>query len=515
MQLQQTIGNRAVEKLLSEIGLIHSKAKQSPPVQMQTMPEEEIESLQGKFTESVQRQEISEEEKKQLQIKRKNNTGMPDNLKAGMKSLSGIDMSNVRVYYNSSKPAEVGALAYTQGNNIHLALGQEKYLPHETWHVVQQMQGRVKATAEFGGVPINDEEELEREADVMGARAQTQLAEQPMISSPYQNLASMQREINHEDKLEPYGTGTIEYAPQTHVVQQSNQVQPVQRQADQCVDLLANPTIVSLLGGSAVHAAICDHFAISVAGATKVSIPGASASPQRTAGLCGEDTTVTPPQLIGGRAGLGFPDLARIKSGVLEVAEIKPAAFECLVDGETQLMRYIDQGNATDPAQVAWRKSKKVTAVVPMPASTYQPPSFSLGVAHVKTAWCSPGLLGYTVSASAVPIKVPVPSPERSKERERYRKTAGDRIPVEVAVGAGAVATVVAGRALWRHFWSAVAKRFAIRGAVAVGLAAADGPLPFGELLDIGIGVVTAIEILVMWNDLWYEADRIASEEGA
>ena len=46
MQLQRTIGNRAVGKLLTQTGIIHSKSKQAPPVQMQTMPEEEKEPIQ-------------------------------------------------------------------------------------------------------------------------------------------------------------------------------------------------------------------------------------------------------------------------------------------------------------------------------------------------------------------------------------------------------------------------------------------------------------------------------------
>jgi hypothetical protein len=198
MQLQRTIGNRAVGKLLTEIGLIPSKPKQAQPVQMQTIPEEEKgplegkmvetiqrqeipeeeeplqgkmiepiqrqeiqeeeplqgkfesiqrqeipeeeEPLQGKFAEPIQRQEIPEEEEPlqgkfenkseqktcpscstlPMQREKENHTGMPDNLKAGVENLSGIDMSEVRVHFSSSKPAEVGALAYTQGTNIGL-----------------------------------------------------------------------------------------------------------------------------------------------------------------------------------------------------------------------------------------------------------------------------------------------------------------------------------------------------------------------------------------------------------
>ena len=102
---------------------------------------------------------------------RPNNTGMPDNLKAGIESLSGFSMDNVRVHYNSSKPATVQALAYTQGTDIHVAPGQEKCLPHEAWHVAQQMAGRVSPTTNINGMPVNDNAALEHEADVMGEKA--------------------------------------------------------------------------------------------------------------------------------------------------------------------------------------------------------------------------------------------------------------------------------------------------------------------------------------------------------
>ncbi len=103
-----------------------------------------------------------------------NQTGLPDNLKTGIENLSGYSLDNVRVHYNSSKPAQLRALAYTQGTDIHVAPGQEKHLPHEAWHVVQQMQGRVKPTMQMKGkVDVNDDAGLEKEADEMGVQALT------------------------------------------------------------------------------------------------------------------------------------------------------------------------------------------------------------------------------------------------------------------------------------------------------------------------------------------------------
>lgn len=113
---------------------------------------------------------IQEKSKAPVQMSR-NRTGMPDHLKAGIETLSGFSMDDVRVHYNSDKPATVQALAYTQGTDIHVAPGQERYLPHEAWHVAQQMAGRVEPTTEVGGMPVNDNADLEHEADVMGAKA--------------------------------------------------------------------------------------------------------------------------------------------------------------------------------------------------------------------------------------------------------------------------------------------------------------------------------------------------------
>jgi hypothetical protein len=158
---------------MEEEGLLQGAGlEEEEPLQGTGLEEEE--PLQGKFTAAsapVQRAEAPAA----------NNTGMPDNLKSGIESLSGMDMSGVRVHRNSPEPAKVGAHAYAQGRDIHLAAGQEKHLPHEAWHVVQQAQGRVQPTRQAKGIAINDDTGLEREADVMGAKA---LQEQGPQSGP-------------------------------------------------------------------------------------------------------------------------------------------------------------------------------------------------------------------------------------------------------------------------------------------------------------------------------------------
>lgn len=169
----QFVDNRMGNTLLQRVGLEDEEGFQMKTAQLQS--DEEEDTLQGKFEPTVQRVEDDEEG---LQMKadtvfqqKPNNTGLPDNLKAGVESLSGFSMDDVKVHYNSSQPATVQALAYTQGTDIHVAPGQEKHLPHEAWHVAQQLAGRVEPTTEVGGMPVNDNIGLEHEADVMGARA--------------------------------------------------------------------------------------------------------------------------------------------------------------------------------------------------------------------------------------------------------------------------------------------------------------------------------------------------------
>lgn len=123
-----------------------------------------------------------------------NHTGLPDPLKAGIERLSGISIDDVKVHYHSSKPAQVQAWAYTQGTDIYAETGQEKYVPHEAWHAVQQKQGRVRPTLRARGMVINDDQSLETEADVMGEKAllvgKSSLAEKTGSGSSFARLSS-------------------------------------------------------------------------------------------------------------------------------------------------------------------------------------------------------------------------------------------------------------------------------------------------------------------------------------
>jgi|GEM_PF-4971436 len=160
------------------------------PIQKKGVEEEEL--LQGKFALPIQKKE--------------NNTGLPDNLKSGIENLSGYSMDDVKVHYNSDKPAQLQAHAYAQGTDIHIASGQEKHLPHEAWHVVQQKQGRVQPTLQMkGNINVNDDAGLENEADVMGVKAlsNSNKINSPLVKSGNIQTKPIQRNVVVEASLDP------------------------------------------------------------------------------------------------------------------------------------------------------------------------------------------------------------------------------------------------------------------------------------------------------------------------
>ena len=132
---------------------------------------------------------------------RPNRTGLPDGLKKGVESLSGMSMDHVRVHRNSSRPAQMQAHAYAQGGDIHLGPGQDHHLPHEAWHVVQQAQGRVRPTMQLAaGVPVNDDKSLEAEATRMGDKALGAPVQRTAQAATAPSAPVVQRAVWESDK---------------------------------------------------------------------------------------------------------------------------------------------------------------------------------------------------------------------------------------------------------------------------------------------------------------------------
>lgn len=164
---------------------IQGKFMEQTTSQLQPLKEDEELPAQGKFADKPSQMEKPEEEELPKQgkfdtaQKQDNKTGMPDKVKSKMENSFNADFSEVKVHANSSKAPDVGALAYTQGHDVHFAPGQfspdtssgQKLLGHELAHVVQQREGHVQPTTEVAGMPVNDNPDLENEADKLGNKA--------------------------------------------------------------------------------------------------------------------------------------------------------------------------------------------------------------------------------------------------------------------------------------------------------------------------------------------------------
>lgn len=126
----------------------------------------------------------------QNHVNKPNLTGIPTQMKLDFERRSGLSFDDVRVHYNSDKPAQLQALAYTQGTQVYVGPGQERHLKHELGHVVQQKQGRVKATGEINNILINSDSMLEHEADKYSLSynyiSPLGVREQPAIKAPIQ-----------------------------------------------------------------------------------------------------------------------------------------------------------------------------------------------------------------------------------------------------------------------------------------------------------------------------------------
>ncbi len=179
-KVAQKQGREEEEKQLKPI----QKQEEEEEVQAKLVQKQEEEELQAKL------QQKPEEEEKQLKKSSDSEpsgtkggsgstTSMPEDVQAKMENSFGTSFSGVNIHQNDNSATEMGALAYTQGDNVHFAPGQynpasskgQELLGHELTHVVQQRQGRVQPTKQGKGIAVNDSPSLEQEADVMGKKA--------------------------------------------------------------------------------------------------------------------------------------------------------------------------------------------------------------------------------------------------------------------------------------------------------------------------------------------------------
>ena len=196
LALQRISGNRAVQRLLAQLQMQDKPLAGSIPTQAQRTPadEEELQTKSASSTGSFKATPDSATAGGQ----RPNRTGLPDGLKSGVESLSGVSLDDVKVHFNSALPRSFKAHAIAQGSDIHLGPGEERSLPHEAWHVVQQKLGRVQPNIEINHSLVNADAALEGEATEMGRKAAaldtakpTQLSTNPIRAVPIQRYPAI------------------------------------------------------------------------------------------------------------------------------------------------------------------------------------------------------------------------------------------------------------------------------------------------------------------------------------
>jgi hypothetical protein len=201
----QMMGSTSAKATADEGGKVQAKAApvqmqeeeeelmqaKKQPAQMMVKEEEEEKPVQGKgITTQMMAEEEEEIQTKADPTQSKNSAErsspssmsfaqMNMSLQAKMQNSFGTSFQNVNIHQNDNSATQMGALAYTQGNNVHFAPGQfnpntqggQELLGHELTHVVQQRQGRVQPTKQGKGMSVNDNPSLESEADNMGRKA--------------------------------------------------------------------------------------------------------------------------------------------------------------------------------------------------------------------------------------------------------------------------------------------------------------------------------------------------------
>ena len=167
-----------IESLPGAVQKKETKEDGKEEIQLKQAPSEDTKETSGGnyFPAPIQKQPDNEQAKTAGPA---NQASMPEDVQAKMEYSFGTSFSSVNVHTNDNSASDMGALAYTRGNNIHFAPGQynptsskgQELLGHELTHVVQQRQGRVQPTKQGKGLAVNDSPSLENEADVMGKKA--------------------------------------------------------------------------------------------------------------------------------------------------------------------------------------------------------------------------------------------------------------------------------------------------------------------------------------------------------
>jgi len=142
-----------------------------PPLQFTKKEEEKTENEEGKDSKSAPLQfDLPTDPSDPSE---NNDETSESNPKEGFK----LDkFPDINLHLESQQATNLGALAFTQGKDIHFAPGQykpdtvegQKLIGHELEHVKHQKAGKVQANKSEHGFQVNDSPQLEQAADKAG-----------------------------------------------------------------------------------------------------------------------------------------------------------------------------------------------------------------------------------------------------------------------------------------------------------------------------------------------------------
>lgn len=101
----------------------------------------------------------------------RNRTGLPEAAKSGIELLSGISMDDVRVHYNSERAADLASRPRAECRHPCRTRPGAARLPRSLARCSAGSGAYHAHEADKRGAPVNEDESLEHDADVMGARA--------------------------------------------------------------------------------------------------------------------------------------------------------------------------------------------------------------------------------------------------------------------------------------------------------------------------------------------------------
>lgn len=179
MGMQRSVGNQAIQRMMNPRFVI----QRAPLMQAEDKEEETRQTGSSSVRQLASFASLSgpdNDADAAMAAPMTNGKGnkLPDIVQAKMEYALKSDFSDVEIH-QSPEAERIGAMAFTQGNQIHFAPGHyepyseqgQELIGHELAHVIQQRRGRVPATTLVNGSPVNDDVHLEREADELGRKA--------------------------------------------------------------------------------------------------------------------------------------------------------------------------------------------------------------------------------------------------------------------------------------------------------------------------------------------------------